>query len=90
MDGFLVMQHKSKHHNKIIISDEADYILSGYVNGQNCSHWCQETPFEMNESSLHSVKVTVWCGGTLSSVIGPCLFESEPYKTAKVNDEYYR
>lgn len=45
---------------KVRFSDEAHFHLDDYVNKQNWCNWGSEHPhFEIN-SSLHSVRVTVW------------------------------
>lgn len=41
------------------------------MNGQTLWYWRHENPSEMHESLSNSAKVTVWCGVTSSTVIGP-------------------
>ncbi|GFV37059.1 uncharacterized protein TNCV_2382061 [Trichonephila clavipes] len=54
---------------KILWSDEAHFHLSGTVNTHT------ENPRTFQEISLHSPKVTVWCGFTATFILGPSFFE---------------
>lgn len=76
--------------NKIILSDEAHFHLSGYVNKQNCRIWGSENPREMVEQPLHPQRVTVWCGFWSGGVIGPYFFENDAGATVSVNGLRYR
>ena len=73
----------------LIISDEAHFDLSGYVNKQNCRFWSRKGPEIMHEKSLLSEKVTVWCALTYSCVIGPYFFEDENGGAVTVTAERY-
>ena len=53
------------------MTDEADFHFYGEVNKQNCSLCASESPREIHEHPLKPLKVTVWCGITLSRIIGP-------------------
>ena len=57
--------------NKIFLSDEAYFVLGGYVYKQNCRIWGFENPQVIKEMPLHPEKVTVWC------VLGPYFFEND-------------
>ena len=48
--------------SSILFSDEAHFLLNGYVNKQNCRIWDEEKPEEIQELPLHPEKTTVWCG----------------------------
>lgn len=61
---------------KIIMSDEAHFHLSGYVNKQNYRFWGTENPRVMHEEPLHPLKVTAWCAVHAGGVIGPFFFFS--------------
>lgn len=63
--------------NKLWMSDEAHFHLSGFVNKQNFRYWAQENPTELHQRPLHSNKVTVWCAMSSYGVIGPYFFEDE-------------
>lgn len=70
--------------NKLILSDEAHFHLSGAVNKQNFRYWSDSQPEAVHEKSLHSPKVTVWCG-----IIGPNFFE-ERGQSVTINAQRYQ
>ena len=72
----------------IMMSDEANFYLNGMVNKQNCRYWAVENPSENYERPLHSPKVTVWCGVSERSVVGPYFFEMAG-NTVTINSERY-
>lgn len=74
--------------NNLIMSDEAHFHLSGYVNKQNFRYWCAEQPMQLHEQPLHAEKVTVWCGVATFGIIGPYFFQ-ENNRTVTVNSERY-
>lgn len=76
--------------SKIIMSDEAHFHLSGYVNKQNLRFWGTQNPRVMHEKPLHPLKATVWCGVHAGGVIGPYFFEDAIGNTVTVNGERYR
>ena len=49
----------SNFSNKIFYSDESHFTLVGYANKQNCRIWGSEEPQVIEESLVHSEKVTV-------------------------------
>ncbi|KAJ4432654.1 hypothetical protein ANN_21277 [Periplaneta americana] len=70
--------------NKLIMSDEAHFHLSEFVNKQNFRYWTEDQSIQVHEQPLHSEKVTVWCDVSDSGIIGPYLLE-ERYRTVTVN-----
>ncbi|PSN35630.1 hypothetical protein C0J52_24361, partial [Blattella germanica] len=72
----LINANNDSVHN-ILMSDEAHFHLSGYVNKQNFRNWSQTNPYEMHEVPLHSVKVTFWCAIASFGIIGPYFFEDD-------------
>ena len=74
--------------NNLIMTDEAHFYLSGFVNKQNFRYWAPENPCLIHENPLHSQKVTVWCAVSVFGVIGPYFFE-EDGETVTVTSERY-
>lgn len=74
---------------RLIMSDEAHFSLNGCVNRQNLRFWATENPKETMEVPLHSLRVTVWCALTETSIIGPFFFETPDGQTTTVNGERY-
>ena len=70
--------------DKLWMSDEAHFYLTGYVNKQNYRYWTDSNPKEVHERPLHSSKVTVWCAVSSHGVIGPYFFENEERITMTV------
>lgn len=75
---------------KIIMTDEAHFDLSGFVNSQNCRFWGTENPRILHERPLHPLRVTVWCGICAEKVIGPYFFEDTTGNAVTVTGERYR
>jgi histone-lysine N-methyltransferase SETMAR len=61
--------------NKIWMSDEAHFDLTGYVNKQNWRHLGTENPHIAISTPLHPQRVTVWCGMSSEVIIGPIFIE---------------
>ena len=57
--------------DNILWTDEAVFHIGGFINRHNSHYWALENPNQTVEKSLHSPKVTVWCGITSSAVVGP-------------------
>lgn len=75
--------------DKLWMSDEAHFHLTGYVNKQNYRYWADRNPNEVHERPLHSSKVTVWCAVSSHGVIGPYFFENEERITMTVTSDRY-
>ena len=78
-----------KQANKIFFNDEAHFTIGGYVIKQNCHIWGSENPQAIEESPLHSEKVTVWCVFRSEGVIEPYFFENDDGTIVTVNLEHY-
>jgi hypothetical protein len=63
--------------NSLLMSDEAHFHMSGYVNKQNCQFWAANNPHELHQCPLQSVKFTVWCAIFSGGIIGPYFFEDK-------------
>ena len=59
-----------------IMSDEAWFHLSGYVNSQNNRYWATQNPNLLFQQPLHDLKIGVWCAMTAKRTIGPIFFDS--------------
>ena len=75
---------------KIILSDEANFDLGGYVNKENCRISRTENPHAYIEKLTHPKRVTVQCGFWSRSIIGPYFFENEQGEAVTVNGDRYR
>jgi hypothetical protein len=75
--------------NNLLMSDEAHFHLSRFVNEQNFRYWSATNPIELHERPLHSSKVTVCCAIFSFGIIGPCLFESERERAVTVTGPRY-
>ena len=69
---------------RFLVTDEAWFHLSGYVNSQNSRHWAIENPHVIHESPLHPVKIGVWCAISAQRIVGPIFFNQT------VNTAQYR
>ena len=79
----------SNFNQTLIMSDEAHFELNGCVNKQSIRFWTEENPKETIEISLHSERVTVWCGIVEHRIIGPYFFEDGNGQTVTVNGQRY-
>lgn len=76
--------------SKLIMSDEAHFLLSGHVNKQNSRFWGTQNPQLIHETSLHPLKTTVWCGIHAGNIIGPYFFENDQGVGVTVTAERYQ
>lgn len=75
--------------NRLWMSDEAHFHLSGYVNKQNFRFWSDVNPRELHQQPLHSKKVTVWCAMSSLGIIGPYFFEDGQGNAVTVTSQRY-
>ena len=73
----------------LIMSAEAHFELNRCVNKQNICFWAEENPKETTEISLHSERVTVWCGIHEHRFIVPFFFKDGIGQTVIVNGQRY-
>ncbi|GFU97693.1 uncharacterized protein TNCV_4455791 [Trichonephila clavipes] len=71
-------------------SDEAHFLLNGYVNKQNCRIWSEANPQVYVETLLHPEKLTVWCALWAGAIIGPYFFKNDEGHNVTVNGDRYR
>jgi len=57
-EQFLEMLNDDGVINSLLMTDEAHFHLSGYVNKQNCRCWASENPQELHQRPLHSERLT--------------------------------
>ena len=75
--------------NNVIFSDESHIHLQCVPNRQNLRKWSNSKPDFTYEKSLHSPKVTVWCGLSSKKIFGPYFFENTEGDAVTVNKERY-
>jgi hypothetical protein len=75
--------------SNLLMSDEAHFHLSGFVNEQNFHYWSATNPIELHERPLHSSKVIVWCAIPSFGIIGPYFFEDERERAVTVTRPRY-
>ena len=73
-----------------MMSDEAHFHLSGFVNKQNCRFWGTHNPQNLHKRSLHPLRVTVLCGITARKIYGPYFFENAAGASVTINGDRYR
>ena len=73
--------------NNLLMIDEVNFHLLGYVNTQNCRYCALQNRQELFELPLHSEKAVVWCGLPSSGITGPYIFEDEEGDTVTVNSQ---
>ena len=84
------LESDSDFYRKITFSDEAHFLLNGFVNKQSMRHWSDSNPHVLHESSLHPEKLTVWCGLWAGGVIGLYFFRNDQDRHVTVNGNRYR
>jgi len=75
--------------NTVLMTDEAHFHLSGYVNKQNYRYWAPENSQELHQRPLHSEILTVSCGIISFGVLGPYFFEDNEGGAVTVTLERY-
>ena len=89
-DLFLyLVKNKSNIMNTLLMSDEANFHVSGYVNKQNCRYWAPNNPHELHQCPLHCEKVTVWCAVYSHGIFGPYFCENAE-GCAVTDTEWYK
>ena len=75
----------------LIVSDEAHFQLSGWVNTQNARIWSDKQPYATVEGPKTREKVTVWMGLSYHGhgVFGPHFFENEEEKAETIRTANY-
>ena len=73
--------------NTALMTDEAHFHLSRYVNKQDYRYWAPENPQELHQRPLHSERLTVCCGIASFGVLSPYCFEDN--EGAAVTVTYY-
>jgi len=76
--------------NTLLMTDEAHFHLSGYVNKQNYPYWAPENPQKLHQRPLHSERLTVWCGIISFGVLGPYFFEDNKGAAVTATSKHYQ
>ena len=71
----------------VLMTDEAHFHFSGYVNKQNYRYLAPESPQELHHRPLHRERLAVWWGITTFGVLGPCLLEDNKGADITVTSE---
>ena len=69
----------------VLMTDEAHFHLSGYVNREKCRYWAPENPREFHRRHLHGERFTGWCGITSFGVL---VFEDNKSAAVTVTSEW--
>ena len=75
--------------DNVWFSDEAHFLLSGHVNTKNSVFWGTESPAEVLQRPLHSLKCTAWVAISKHGIIGPFWFENANQEPVTVRKERY-
>jgi hypothetical protein len=75
--------------NHILMTDEENFHLCGNVNSQTCCYWATENSRHIHRKTLHSEKVTFWCGVASFGLISPYFFEDKAGRAVTVNSAHY-
>jgi hypothetical protein len=76
----------------VLMMDEANFHLCGYVKSQKCRYWATDNPRDIrdiHQEPLHSGKVIVWCGVASFGLIDPYFFEDGVGRTVTINSVCY-
>ena len=73
----------------VLMTEEAHFHLSSYVNKQNYRYWAPENPQQLHQRPLHSERLTVWCGIASFGVLGPYCFEDNEGAAVTVTSKRY-
>jgi hypothetical protein len=71
--------------NPVLMTGEANFHLCCNANSQNCRYCTTENPRITHQKTLHSKKVTVWCGVASFGVMSPYFLEDEAGRAVKLN-----
>lgn len=74
---------------KILFNTDVHFWLNGYVNKQSCPIWSDNNLQDIDETSLHPHKITVWCALWVEVIIVEYFFINEADQNVTVNVERY-
>jgi hypothetical protein len=69
------LKEESRLLDKIVWSDESQFMLNGTINRHNCCYYATSNPHIEIPVANSKLSVMVWCGITSSEIIGPYFFE---------------
>ena len=73
--------------NETWFSNEAHFLLPGYINSKNSIFWGTAAPNEMLQRTLYSKKCTVWATTSKHGIIRPVWFEDENKEPLTITKE---
>ncbi|KAF7278133.1 hypothetical protein GWI33_008750 [Rhynchophorus ferrugineus] len=76
--------------SKLIMSDDAHFLFSGHVNKQNSRFWGTQNAQLIQDTSLHPLNTSVWCGIHAGNLIGSNFFENDQNVAVTVTAERYQ
>jgi hypothetical protein len=68
---------------------KAHFLLSDYVNEQNCRYWAPNNPHEL-QRPLHSAKMTLWCAVSFHGITDLYFLENADECFLTVNAEWFK
>jgi hypothetical protein len=71
--------------HQLLMSDEVNFFLSGFVNKQSFRYWSREDPRILHEKPQKGQKVVVWCAVGMCGITGPYFFEDGAGHALTVN-----
>jgi len=83
------MKNNSDTVNTLLMHVKAHFLVSGYVNRQNCRYWAPN-PHELHQRPLHSAKMTLWCSVSSRAIIDLYFLENADECSLTVNAEWYK
>jgi hypothetical protein len=75
--------------HQLLMSNEANFFLSGFVSKQNFRYWSRVNPRIFHEKPQKGQKVVVWCAMGMCEIIGPYFFEDGAGRVLTVNADRY-
>jgi hypothetical protein len=75
--------------HQLLMSDEANFCLSGFVNKQNFRYWSRVNPRILHEKPQKGQNVVVWCAMGMCGITVPYFFKYGAGRALMVNADRY-